>query len=231
MSELRQSSRGGNPQAQRERALGTRMTIVSVARGLFADAGYHFTGTNEIAACAKLTRGALYHHFTDKDDLFAAVFRQVAIELDERAKSAVASLSGDLWPQVTQAFRHYLALVTASAEYRRILLIDGPAVLGWARWRDMQSEFVGQGTANALQMLMDQGLVAPRPTMALASLIQAALHDAALTIAHAAQPSKAAEEATDAFFFLLDGIRHIPVIAQASLNDTECGQALPGLRT
>jgi AcrR family transcriptional regulator len=208
MSAVRQSHRGGNPEAQRERAIITRSAIVTVARKLFAEAGYHATGTSEIAARAKLTRGALYHHFADKDDLFAAVFRQVAQELDERSKSAVAALSGDLWPQVTQAFRHYLALVAENAEYRRIMLIDGPAVLGWARWRDLQTEFVGQGTANALQMLIDKGLVAPQPTMALAYMIQAALHDAALTIANTTHPSEAAEEAVAAFFFLLDGIRH-----------------------
>ncbi len=212
MSEVRRSGRGGNPRAQRERAFSTRVAIVSTARALFADAGYYCTGTNEIAARAKLTRGALYHHFTDKGELFAAVFRQVTQELDERSKSAVASLSGDLWPQVTQAFRHYLALVTESAEYRRILLIDGPAVLGWSRWRDMQSEFVGQGTATALGMLMDKGLVARQPALPLAHMIQAALHDAALTIANASRPSKAAEEAIDAFFFLLDGIQRIPVV-------------------
>ncbi len=207
MSALRQSHRGGNPVAQRERATATRSTIEAVARELFAEVGYHATGTNEIATQAKLTRGALYHHFTDKDDLFAAVFRQVAQELDERSKSAVAALSGDLWTQITQAFRHYLSLVAESAEYRRILLIDGPAVLGWSRWRDLQSEFVGQGTASALQMAMDRGLVAPQPAMALAYMIQAALHDAALTIANTAHPSKAAEDAIAAFLFLLDSIR------------------------
>jgi AcrR family transcriptional regulator len=210
MGEVARSSRGGNPEAQRERAIATRSAIVSIARGLFAETGYHATGTNEIAARVKLTRGALYHHFANKDDLFAAVFRMVAAELNERSKAAVAALSGDLWPQVTQAFRQYLALVADNAEYRRILLIDGPAVLGWARWRELHSEYVAKRTANALQMLMDEGLVAPQPTMALAYMIQAALHDAALTIANAPPQSKSAEEAIAAFFFILHSIRRVP---------------------
>jgi len=211
MSKVRQTNRGGNPDAQRERAIATRLAIVTVARELFAEAGYHATGTNEIAAQAKLTRGALYHHFADKDDLFAAVFRVVSAELNARSRSAVAPLSGDLWPQVTQAFRNYLALVAQSAEYRRILLIDGPAVLTWSHWRDLQTEFVGQGTATALQMAMNKGLVPRQPALPLAYMIQAALNDAALTIAHAPPPSKLAEDAIAAFFFLLKGIRSSPV--------------------
>jgi AcrR family transcriptional regulator len=207
MIEVRRSSRGGNAEAQRERAIATRLSIVTVARALFAVTGYYATGTYEIAARAKLTRGALYHHFADKDELFAAVFRLVAEELVARSNSAAIALSGELWQKVKRGFRQYLGLVAENAEYRRILLIDGPSVLGWARWRDLQSEIVAQGTADALQLLMDQGLVTPQPTMALAGMIQAALHDAALTIANASQPYDGAEEVMAAFFFLLDGIR------------------------
>jgi hypothetical protein len=115
-----------------------------------------------------------------------------------------------LWRKVTQAFRHYLLIVAQTDEYRRILLIDGPAVLGWARWRELQSAFVARGTADALQMLMDEGLVEQQPTKALAGMIQAALHDAALSIAHSPQPPATAEETMSAFFFILQGIRSRP---------------------
>ncbi len=213
MGAPRKSGRGGNIEAQRERAIATRAAILDVARRLFADVGFHAAGTVEIAARAQLTRGALYHHFADKKDLFAAVFRIVAEELNARSRSAVAELAGDLWPQVTEAFRHYLMLVAENAEYRRILLIDGPAVLGWARWRDLHSEFVAQGTADALHMLMDQGTVERQPVAALAGMIQAALHDAALTIANAPQPVAAAAEAMAAFSFIMRGMRRLPTAA------------------
>ncbi|MDT0509927.1 helix-turn-helix domain-containing protein [Novosphingobium sp. MMS21-SN21R] len=210
MDAVQKSGRGGNLEAQRERAIATRATIVAVARALFAEVGFHAAGTIEIAAQAQVTRGALYHHFADKEDLFAAVFRLVVAELNERSRSAVASLSGDLWSQVTEAFQQYLMLVAESDEYRRILLIDGPAVLGWVRWRELQSAFVAQGTADALQMLMDQGLVERQPITPLAGMIQAALHDAALSIANAAQPVTAAEQAMCAFSFMMRGMRQTP---------------------
>jgi len=199
--------RGGAPAKQRERAAATRAALIATARVLFAEAGYHATGTTEIVARASVTRGALYHHFADKEELFAAVFRTVAGELVAKSNASVASLSGDLWPQVSAAFRQYFQLVASEPEYQRILLIDGPAVLGWTRWRDLQAEFVARGAADALRMLMDQGLVAPQPTGPLANLLQAALNDAALAIANAEQPEQASTEVTEAFLSLLYGLR------------------------
>ena len=204
------SNRGGTLAAQKERAVETRAHLLATARGLFAGAGYNATGTTEIVARAAMTRGALYHHFAGKEELFAEVFREVAQELIERSNSSVAPMAGDLWAKVSAAFRHYLQLVAANAEYQRILLIDGPAVLGWTRWRALQSEFVAKGTTEALQLLMDRGMVERQPAEPLAYLIQAALNDSALTIAHAPNPTQASEEAMAAFDFLLHGIGKAP---------------------
>jgi len=199
--------RGGAPAEQRERALATRAALIATARVLFAEAGYHATGTTEIVARASVTRGALYHHFADKEDLYAEVFRIVAGELVAKSNASVAGLSGDLWHQVSAAFRQYLQLVASEPEYQRILLIDGPVVLGWPRWRDLQAEFVARGAADALQMLMEQGLVVPQPTQPLANLLQAALNDAALAIANADQPEQTSRQVTEAFLSLLYGLR------------------------
>jgi len=201
------SNRGGTPEAQRQRAAVTRAALVATARTLFAEAGYHATGTTEIAARAAMTRGALYHHFADKEELFTEVFRTVAAELVGKSNASVAALSGDLWLQVSAAYRTFLNLVASDAEYQRILLIDGPVVLGWNRWRELQAEVVARGTADALGMLMDQGLVARQPPAPLANLLQAALNDAALTIANASAPAVASREMTDAFLNLLYGLR------------------------
>lgn len=201
------SNRGGNLDALRERAVATRACLLAAARELFTEAGYHATGTTEIVARAALTRGALYHHFAGKEGLFEEVFRMSIAELVSRSNSAAVALSGDTWTKVAAAFSQYLGLVAANEEYQRILLIDGPAVLGWARWRELQSEFVARGTADALQMLMDQGLVTRQPAEPLAYLIQAALNDAAMSIAHAPDPAQASKEALAAFLFLLRGIR------------------------
>jgi AcrR family transcriptional regulator len=201
------SNRGGNLDALRERAVATRATLLAAARELFTEAGYHATGTADIVARAALTRGALYHHFAGKEDLFTEVFRAAIAELVSRSNSAATALPGDTWSKVTTAYSQYLELVASNEEYQRILLIDGPAVLGWAQWRELQSEFVANGTAEALQMLMDQHIVARQPAEPLAHLIQAALNDAAMTIAHAKNPAQASKEAMAAFLFLLQGIR------------------------
>lgn len=201
------SNRGGNPAVLRERAVATRACLVTAARQLFAETGYHATGTTEIVVRAGLTRGALYHHFSDKKDLFKEVFRTIVAELVGRSNSAAGVLPGDTWSKIVAAYSQYLQLVSSNEEYQRILLIDGPAVLGWESWRDLQSEFVAKGTAEALRLLMDQGIVARQSAEPLAYLIQAALNDAAMMIAHSPIPAQASQEAMSAFLFLLQGIR------------------------
>ena len=201
------SNRGGNLATVRERAVVTRAQLLKAARELFGEAGFHAAGTTEIVMRAAMTRGALYHHFGGKDDLFVEVFRTIAEELVSRSNAAVAGLFGDSWAKVRTAFSQYLHLVASNAEYQRILLIDGPAVLGWTRWRDLQAEFMAQGTVTALQLLMDQGIVPSQKAEPLASLIQAALNDAALTIAHAPVPAQASQDVLNAFLFLLEGLR------------------------
>ncbi|MEY4159938.1 MAG: hypothetical protein RLZZ136_559 [Pseudomonadota bacterium] len=201
------SNRGGTLAAQKQRASTTRAELLVAARRLFAENGFYNTGTTEIVVQAAMTRGALYHHFGDKVGLFAAVFRDAAQELVNRSNSAVAPMAGDLWAKVCAAFQNYLQLVAANEDYQRILLIDGPAVLGWSRWRELQSDYVAKGTIDALDILMNQGIVPRRASEPLAYLIQAALNDAAMTIAHAPKPGQAGEDAMAAFLFMLRGIR------------------------
>jgi AcrR family transcriptional regulator len=201
------SNRGGALDVQRTRAVSTRAAIMEAARELFGEAGFHATGTSEITARAEMTRGALYHHFADKEQLFEEVCRVVSAELVGQSNQSVAALSGDLWLKVTEAFRHYLGLVATSREYQRILLIDGPVVLGWTRWRKLQSEFVARGTADALRLLIGAGLMAEQPVDPMAHLIQAALNDAALDIANSRSPAKTNEAASQAFLTLLSGLR------------------------
>lgn len=200
------SVRGGSRESQRKRAVETRAALVAAARAVFADEGFHAARAIDIVKSASLTRGALYHHFADKEALFEEVFRAVASELNGRTAHAVVPLRGDLWAQVREAFRTYLELVASTGEFQRVLLIDGPAVLGWQRWREIQSDYVARGTADALTKLMDQGIVARRPAQPLANLIQAALNDVALSVAHPA-PGDDARALLDAFFFFLERIR------------------------
>lgn len=184
----------------------TRATLLRVARSLFTEQGYHATGTHEIVAKASVTRGALCHHFPEKRDLFEAVFKDVARQLNQETRAKLPD-SGDTWSLMVSGFSRYLELVAASREYRQILLIDGPAVLGWQHWRELQSEFTAADIAMALKILMKNGLLPLQPELPLAHILQAAVHDAALAIAYSAEPAVAEREVINAVSFLTDSLR------------------------
>ena len=189
------------------RAAATRAALIAAARHRFAQAGYHATGTNDLVALAGVTRGALYHHFRDKEQLFEAVFRQVAEELSAAAGEAVRPLADEPWRQLQEGLQAYLRLVAANKEAQRVLLLDGPAVFGWARWRELQSEYTFGHLVLMLERLIDLGLIERRPPRPLAQLMLAALYDAAMSIAHAAQPETARAEAGEALSALVRGLR------------------------
>lgn len=207
MASRKNSNRGGAVADMQTRAAETRTSLVEAARTLFAEVGYHATGTSSVVARANVTRGALYHHFRDKQDLFEAVFRQVAIELNEQTSAAARRTPGDTWQRVVEAFATYLRVVASSADVQRILLIDGPTVLGWQRWRELQYEYIASGVVATLQILMQQKVLPQREPEPLAWLIQAALADAALGIANAGDKPQAEHQAKAAFIYLLEGLR------------------------
>jgi AcrR family transcriptional regulator len=198
---------GGRPGLRVARAAATRAALIAAARRRFAETGYHAAGTNELVKLAGVTRGALYHHFRDKAQLFEAVFRRVADELSAAAAAAVAPLADDPWRQLLEGLQAYLRLVAASREVQRILLLDGPAVFGWARWRQIQSDYTFGHLVRMLQRLSDRGLIAARPPEPLAHLMLAALNDAAMSIAHADEAEAVRAEAGDALAALVEGLR------------------------
>jgi AcrR family transcriptional regulator len=195
------------PKPIQTRSIATRKRLLSAARSLFAQVGFHETGTNDVVAKAGATRGALYHHFSDKVELFEAVFRQVAGELYESANKSAAPFSGDPWKQLTFAIDAYLQLVASNTEFQRIVLIDGPVVLGWQRWRSIQTEYLLGGFVRTLEMLIDRGIIADQPTEPLGSLIMAALDDASLSIAHSTNPHEVQKQLAAALISLVEGLQ------------------------
>ncbi len=194
------------PGMKRIKSAATRASLIAAGRERFGTAGYHETGTHDLVALASVTRGALYHHFGDKKDLFEAVFSQLDGELNQAAHAAVAPLSGDTWRQLLGAIETYLRLRAESREAQRILLIDGPAVLGWERWRELQVNSI-QAMVQTLWMLMDQSVIARGSPDTLALLIFAAMNEAALSIAHAADPKQALSAHTKSLLVLVMGLR------------------------
>ena len=197
------------PGIQRVKSAATRAALIAAARARFAEVGYHAAGTNDVVAMASVTRGALYHHFADKEALFEAVFRQVYDEVSWATRAAAAPMAGDTWRQLVTGVTAHLRLRVESPEAQRILLIDGPVVFGWQRWRELQTATL-LGMVQTLWLLMDRGIIARHPAEPLAHLIVAALNDAALSIAHAPDPKAALAAFTGAILALLEGLRINP---------------------
>lgn len=191
---------------QRSRSEATQGALVTAARGLFGQAGFAATNTSDLVATASVTRGALYHHFADKEALFAAVAMDVAIEISETATRAVQAMECSTWERLLAGLRTYLELVADRPEAQRILLIDGPAVLGWERWRRIQSDVVLPGTVLALHMLMGEGVIRDCDAAIMAPLILALLNDAALAIANAPDPRAARLPVSAALMQLVEGL-------------------------
>jgi AcrR family transcriptional regulator len=210
------AKRGASPPARRgaaapkrlqRRSAVTQDSLIAAARQLFADVGYHAAGTHDLVAMTSVTRGALYHHFSDKKALFEAVLRQIAAELSRTASQTVAPYSGDPWRQLKSALRAYLELVALRPDAQRVLLIDGPAVLGWDKWRAIRSEITLPGLIYTLELLMENGTIKRQPKEPMAQLILAAVNEAALAIAHAPEPAKAQQSMTKALLNLIEGLR------------------------
>jgi len=187
------------------RSAATRAALTAAARRLFGDVGYNATTLNDVVVAASVTRGALYHHFEDKADLFEAVARQVYDELWESTRSAVADIRNDHWRRLMTALPIHLKVRAKNLEAQRILFIDGPAVLGWERWRELQAKTV-DGIALTLRALMDEGKIAMGKPEPLAHLIVGALNDAALAIAHAPQNKALLDDYVAAVRSLVGGL-------------------------
>ncbi|WP_373080820.1 TetR/AcrR family transcriptional regulator [Zhongshania sp.] len=196
-----------DPKAVQARAVITQNRLLAGARTLFARSGFNQTGISDLLLETATTRGALYHHFAGKTELFEAVFRLVAADLHDIGAKAAAPFSGDPWKQLLVAIDAHLKMVTSNEECQRILLIDGPAVLGWQRWREILSEYLLDGFVVTFEMLMARKIIAEQPAGPLATLVMGALHDASLAIAHAEDHVEAQVQFKAALISLIEGLR------------------------
>ncbi len=187
-----------------ERAESTRNALVVAARRLFVESGYHGTSTEEIVALAGVgTRGALYHHFADKRALFVAVFEAVEEDLVAAAGATIADNA-----PLEMLRDGLLGFLDASLtpEVQRILLIDGPAVLGWQEWRAIEARYGLAGIEAMLELAVAEGSLPPQPLKVLAHLLLATADEAAMYISNAEDPEAARDEAVDALDRLLGGL-------------------------
>ncbi|QDY77078.1 TetR/AcrR family transcriptional regulator [Streptomyces qinzhouensis] len=193
----------GTKHTQRSRA--TRAALIAAARTLFAERGYAGVGTEEIVRAAGVTRGALYHQFRDKTDLFDATVRTVEAELTERIADRLMTTATDPVRALKAGARAFLDAF-AEPEVERILLLDAPGVLGWQRWREIGQEYGLGVITTALEAAMSAGALPARPVPPLAHILLGALDEAALMVAHADDPEATREEMAEALEHLLDGL-------------------------
>jgi AcrR family transcriptional regulator len=183
----------------------TRRKLLRVGRDLFARRGYSDVPTEEIVRRAGVTRGALYHHFRDKRDLFAAVVEEVEREVMERV-AEVALQQADAWEQQRAAIGAYLDVCLEPAVLR-IVLTDAPSVLGLAAWREIEAKYGLALVQGGIQSLIDAGYIEEQPVEPLAHLFLGALTEGGLVIARADDREQARREVGDGLDRILRGLR------------------------
>jgi AcrR family transcriptional regulator len=209
MAEAKQ--RGGRTQA--ERSATTREAIVAAATRLFAERGYEATGIDEVTRAAGVSKGALYHHYSDKADVLAAVYEDVETKLVERLV-AVASRETDPLEAV-RAGAHAFLDACVDPVTRQIVLVDAPVGLGWERWRSIGSRY-GFGLLLAgLQAAADAGQIAGDHLEERARLLLAALIEASLLMSASDTPRKTRAAIGVALDDLIEGMR-VPRLRRGS---------------
>jgi AcrR family transcriptional regulator len=192
-------------QTKAEQGEATRAALIAAARRLFAERGYAAVGTEELVRTAGVTRGALYHHFAGKADLFEAVFEQMEAELAQRI-AAKALSAEDPWEALQIGLEMFLD-ACLEPEVQRIALLDAPSVLGWEAWREIEARY-GLGLIRAtLQNLMDAGILERQPLDPLAHAVLGSLIEAGLYVARAEDVETARAEMRDVLGGLLNGLR------------------------
>jgi AcrR family transcriptional regulator len=176
-----------------------------VGRDLFTRRGYADVPTEEIVRRAGVTRGALYHHFRDKRDLFAAVVEELEQDVAERLVAAALS-EADPWEQQRAAIDAFLDVCLEPA-VQRILLTDAPSVLGLAAWREIEAKYGLALVQAGLQSVIDAGYVEQQPVEPLAHLILGALVEGGLLIGRATDREAARREVGEGLDRILGGLR------------------------
>ncbi|QDG93665.1 TetR/AcrR family transcriptional regulator [Rhizobium sp. NIBRBAC000502774] len=185
-----------------------RVKLIAAARKIFAEKGYSSASMDELTAQVGLTRGALYHNFGDKRGLLAAVVDQIDSEMASRAQE-IGALAEDDWQGLLAEGAAYIEMAL-DPEVQRIVLLDGPAVLGDPSQWPSQSSCL-HATKRTVQSLIEQGVIKSVDAEAAARLLSGAALNAALWIAASDDPVKVLPKAVEAFQSMATGLLVKPV--------------------
>jgi AcrR family transcriptional regulator len=179
----------------------TRGQLVAIARRMFAERGYEDTSIEAVLREAGVSRGSLYHHFPSKEALFEAVAEDVESTVGEQTVAASVGAPGPV-----EAMRAgFLAWIRLAGDpvVQRILLIDGPSVLGWERWRAMEERHALGLIRAVLQVIADEGGLRPEMVGTLAHVLLASVNEVALVVARADDQPSAMQAGVDTIDELL----------------------------
>jgi AcrR family transcriptional regulator len=184
---------------QAERTEATRGRLIATARRLFATQGFAATSTEEILRDAAVSRGALYHHFPSKTDLFQATFEQVEDELTAQVlESAAAGGETDPMRILQIGFDAFLDQCL-NPEVQRIVMLDGPTVLGWDLWHELDERYAFGTIKGVLSAAADTGRIEPATVDPLAHLLLGAVMQAGMVVARSEDPLAAKNAMTATF--------------------------------
>jgi len=179
----------------------TRAQLIAIATRMFAERGYEDTSIEAVLREAGVSRGSLYHHFASKEALFEAVAEDVETSVGARTLAAAGRADGP----VAALRAGSLAWIRLAGDpvVQRILLIDGPSVLGWERWRAMEEQHALGGIRAVLQVIAEEGKLRPDLVGTLAHVLLASVNEVALLVARADDKEAAMKAGADAVDELL----------------------------
>lgn len=188
------------------RSESTRATLVGVARELFAERGFARTSIEDILQAANVSRGALYHHFRSKEDLFRDVYEAVEADLCERVLLAAMRDQGDHLEMFERGLTAFLDQCLVP-EVQRIVLLEGPTVLGWDTWREIDEKY-GYGMIKAgIDESIAAGLLEPQSSETLAHVLLGVMIQAGMVVARAPNPKRARREMAATIVRVVEGLR------------------------
>lgn len=194
--------------SKKAQSAATIKRLLTVAMREFSQKGYAGASTEAIVKEARVTRGALYHHFKGKKDLFYAVFKEAQLQIGNRIE-ADADAADDLWDGLISGCNAFLKACSDPA-LQQVVVIDAPSVLDWNTYRSVDENLPGSGLSllkDCLRDLVDQDMIKPVSVDALAHLLSGAMDEAAVWIAQSRNPSIALPQAQQTLRRLLEGLK------------------------
>jgi AcrR family transcriptional regulator len=194
------------PRTQTERSAATKEALLSAARRLWGERGYAAASTPEIAEAAGVTRGAMYHQYANKTELFVAVLEAIETEVIGRLTADVMAAEPSTPAETLHITADAWLQIAVEPEIRQLMLLDAPSILGWAGFREISQRYGLGMTEQLLSAAIDAGELRAQPTRPLATIVLAALDEAAMIIANAEDPARERKEVRAVIHDLIDGL-------------------------